>query len=413
MKIHLINEPTKNTKDQIVELLRKNHFSVIGETFEDLLGKLPVQSSINNIYNLYNLPNPVDAEQVSKIYFSSSGSSGIPKLISLRFQDVINNAKTHGNGYIAAGIISSDKVATWGLSGFMNSEFTVYLGLSHTGSTIFPIGDFGTWENMYDLLEKIQPSVLLVMPSDLIPLVNHMENNRRTIESVRLVVFGGEFLSEVEENRLKSTFPSLKSIRGVYQSSEAGTMGYQCTSCKRGQFHLHQDKYVFEIMGINSQTEGSLIVTNLNRTSGDVLRYNTGDIVRKIVLECDSQMQNGIVIVGRESDYIKFGGEKFDSSWFKNWASSLGFSKEDFIVELVKSVNGKDLIRVYSSRLVSDKKLRDQFVDSFNNISKKLNQLLRSEIVESIEILPVHEKVPNRTISGKIKIFSDMRIVRG
>jgi phenylacetate-coenzyme A ligase PaaK-like adenylate-forming protein len=413
MNNFLINPPDDKTKASLIALLnKKNIHYEESQSFEEIMNLLPIKESLNNTFSLNSFNNINSQEQNSIIYFSSSGSSSEPKLIRLNFADVLNNSKIHGMGYSHTGIISNDRVATWGLSGLMNSEFTVYLGLSHTGSSIFPIGDFGSWSNLYEILIKIEPTVLLVMPSDLIPLVNYLEKNEKIFTSVRLVVFGGEPLAEVEEKRFLKVLPGIQSFRGVYQSSESGSLGYQCLHCKRGQFHLHDENYIFEILSYSDSSEGILLVTNFNRTSGEIIRYKTGDKVRKVFLNCGENNKNGIEIIGRESDLIKFGGERFDTSWFKNIASNLELPMSDFTVELVKSNLGKDLFCIYSNKLNSNYELKNKFEESFKNISIKLSQLLESDIVEQLEFHPIIEKTLNKTISGKIKTFTDLRQIK-
>lgn len=114
----------------------------------------------------YIYPNDVDIRGSNlngnaSIVFSTSGSSGKPKYILLAFDEMMRNTRYHGKGYAMAGIGHKDRVATFGLPGYLASNFTVYHGLATTGCQIVPIGSVADPAAVVDIIRDLDVNVLL------------------------------------------------------------------------------------------------------------------------------------------------------------------------------------------------------------------------------------------------------------
>lgn len=79
-------------------------------------------------------------DPTQSLVFTSGGSSGEPKIVYWTAEELWTNVAYHGKGYAMAGINPGSVVGTFGVPGYLTSEFTVYLGLMRTGSLIVPIG---------------------------------------------------------------------------------------------------------------------------------------------------------------------------------------------------------------------------------------------------------------------------------
>jgi hypothetical protein len=347
-----------------------------------------------------------------KIYFSSSGSSGTPKYTLLNFEEMLANSKIHGRGYGACGIGQDDIVATWGLPGVMNSEFTVYLALAETGCTILPIGDSYDPEKLYNIITKFQATVLLVMPSDFNPLVSYMESAGKSLPTVRLVVTGGEPLFLADKGRYAKALTSNVKFRSVFQTSDTGTLGYQCEHCEDGEYHIHSDLQLLELVNIDVNGIGDLVTTNLHRQLMPVVRQFTGDRASVVTSKClCGQAVPKIRLCGRSGKIIKFGGEKFDLNWLLELKEDLGVPTTDFGVVAERDERGRDFFRIYSDKIRMDEGLQNRAKVKFIGISPKIKVQLDRSIVRDIEFLPM-ERVEGLGTSptGKTRSFVDRRL---
>ncbi|WP_299546829.1 AMP-binding protein [uncultured Tateyamaria sp.] len=249
------------------------------------------------------------------IVFSTSGSSGTERRLVTSYQEIINNARIHGKGYAACGVGSDHTLATFGEVGRFASEFAVIAALDMTGCTIVPLVDRLDITANVALFQELNVDALLAMPSELLGYLDHWETAPETVPALRLVVTGGEPLPAPVRARLQRLFgPELK-VRGTFQTADAGTIGYQCTHCADGEFHLHEELQLVELLDESGQAaaEGEMVVTNLYRREMPVIRMKTGDRAAwtSHAERCDcGRTSRRIRLLGRAARLLKIGGEK-------------------------------------------------------------------------------------------------------
>ncbi|MBI2027912.1 MAG: phenylacetate--CoA ligase family protein [Deltaproteobacteria bacterium] len=256
----------------------------------------------------------LNRDRGSAIVISSGGTQGAPLSTCLSFDEIINNCYFQGKGYFTAGIQQNHTVATFGIPSLLSSEFTVYHGLKHTACLILPIGISDDPEKIVSLIEDFAANVLLVMPSDLIPIIQYLDASNKKLDRIKLIVTGGEKLREDLVERITSRIgiENLK-LRSTFQTSDTGSIGFQCDSVKTDAYHIHEELQLVEIIK-DEDDDNCLVVTNLNRYLFPVIRLKTGDIAEWADMkECPCGRKSRIIkLKGRKSRYIKIGGEKFD-----------------------------------------------------------------------------------------------------
>lgn len=375
--------------------------------FEEFWRTIPFTetSYVRDADDLHN-----DAVGDAHIMFSSGGSTGTPKISQLCFAEVVRNSAVHGRGYMANGITSDDTVATWGLPGLLTSEFTCYLALAQTGCCILPIGSGADPETIIYMVDRFGATVLLVLPSMLVPVIDHLSASGEQLSSVRLVITGGEPLYPADESRFRSRLGESVRFRSVFQTSEVGTLGYQCIECAFNEYHVHDGLQLLELVNRRHDGIGELVTTNLDRRARPVLRQRTGDLAERVAGKCAcGRTAPRIRLHGRTGQFVKIGGEKFDVSWFHEFRQVLGVHIDDFKLVLTRRNDGRDHLTVYSNRLSADAAMRERAIGLLRNSSPKIAMQLSHGVVAPPAFEAMQPQMRSLTAAGKSRFFEDRR----
>jgi len=351
-----------------------------------------------------------DVGSGTRIIFSSGGTTGDPKFTYLSFDEVLENCRYHGKAYASAGIRSTDVVAVWGLPGLMTSEFTIYLALQEVGACILPIGNVASPALIVEMLERFEATVLLVMPSNVLPVAKLLEERGHRLVNVRLVVTGGEPLYEKDRERYRALMSPAVQFRQVYQTSEVGTIGYQCTESNPGEFHVQRELQQVEIATPDEHGVGDLVVTNRSRQVIAVNKRLVGDRAKFIEGTCACDDQNPrIRLMGRNGSFVKLGGEKVDVSSLLSFRSELGVQIDDFKVEVHRDDAGMDFFCLFSDAIHSNQEHRRMIDDRFHTLGPKVQQQLEAGVVGRIKYSSISDEQRKLSLSGKFLSFEDMR----
>ena len=294
-----------------------------------------------------------------RIVFSTSGSSGTERRFMTSYQEVINNARIHGKGYTVCGVGPEHRVVTFGEVGRFASEFAVIAALDMTGCTIVPIVDRLDVEANVVLFQQHEVNAMIAMPSELLVYLDHWEADQGSKPALRLVVTGGEALSVAVRLRLERLFgPDLK-VRGTFQTADAGAIGYQCPYCADGEFHLHEELQLVEILDSDGKPapEGELVVTNLYRREMPVVRMSTGDRASWVTSSQQSKCGRNsrkIKLLGRTERILKIGGEKTSAQRLSTLGEKMVPSGELVQFLVSRDEAGGDVLTAYAAAF-SDK----------------------------------------------------------
>lgn len=216
----------------------------------------------------------------SSIVYATSGSTGSPKVLLDSYAEVLRNSLFHGKGYRACGIRPSDRVVVLGEVGRFAGEYAVLHALSATGCMIIPFVDRTRIEENIALMCDMRANAWLAMQSEMFPYLAAFQHAPGKLPPLRLVVTGGEATSTETRRRLRAIFGSALQIRSTFQSSDAGTIGYQCPWCEVDEYHIHEELQFVEILDRNGELTsrpGLLVLTNLVRSFLPTIRFQTGD----------------------------------------------------------------------------------------------------------------------------------------
>lgn len=350
----------------------------------------------------------------SKFYvFTSGGTTSKPKFIYLTPQELHNNIKYHGFAYKSAGIETTDRVATFGLPGFLTSEFTVYLGLEECECSILPIGVFD-YSYIAEYIVKFDINTLLVMPTDIVNFINYLKENNLSL-TIPKVITGGEPLYPSIKDYIKKELNTVK-FGSTYQSMDFGTVGYQDDNCDYNEYWVQSNLQYVEIIkedGTEAKEgeSGELVVTNLGRKLIPIIRYKTGDLVTLITKSPNLKIR----YERRITNVIKIGGEKIEIDILEKCLSVNDECTGKFQA-VVSKVNNKDTIKIlvecHDSELENRKWLKENIKDFIKVNSIKLNTLISHGLVNEVEVLLERKNSDNFVYSngtGKLKRIIDLR----
>ena len=347
----------------------------------------------------------------ARIVCSSGGSTGKPKLLVSAYEEALCNASYQGKGYRRAGITAHDTVATFGGSGTFAIDYGVYHALAQVGCTIVPFVDFHRAEENCEVLEMLRINVLLALPSKLYPLISYLEERGRKLENVRLVVTGGEPLSCQLKSRLMARCGTALAFGSTFCTSDHGAIGYQCSRCGDGEYHLHEGmQYVELVASEEGGSPNELVVSNLRWSYMPVVRLRTGDCAEWTDYRGDclcGKTSRKIRLLGRMADTISIGGAKINGRWFSELPGRVGIHENLMHVLVRTGCDGRDVVEIALNGSLRDryeKALRSALMENAT-----FARIVREQRVIGPHFVTETDGMENTSGYGKLKVLRDMR----
>lgn len=157
-------------------------------------------------------------------------------------------------------------------------------------------------EDHYESLVKYQPTVLMAPPSVLRFLAEEKKFGKLSIQPEKIISLA-EVLEPLDQRVIEDTFN--QTIHQIYQCAE----GILATTCEYGTLHINEDILVIQKEYIDKDTgKFSPIITDFNRTTQPIIRYQLDDILveKKDACPCGSPMMAIQSIEGRCEDIFAF-----------------------------------------------------------------------------------------------------------
>jgi phenylacetate-coenzyme A ligase PaaK-like adenylate-forming protein len=153
-------------------------------------------------------------------------------------------------------------------------------------------GKVGGTEGQLRFIRKLQPDVLIGMPTFVYHVLHHAAEENLRCESLKRIVVGGEKVPDGMRRKLVSLATEL----GAREVDVVATYGFTeakmaLAECPRGidqpscGYHLYPDLGIFEVIDpktdavLPPETPGELVFTPLDARGTVVLRYRTGDLI--------------------------------------------------------------------------------------------------------------------------------------
>ena len=217
--------------------------------------------------------------------------------------------------YELAGVNGSDRLFFPFSFGPFLGFWTAFEAAARLGVLSIPGGGLSS-EARLRMAFEVDASVLLGTPSYLIHLGEMAKLQGAKVPKPRLLIVAGEPGGSIPATRQR-----LEKLWGARVIDHAGMteVGPTTVECAEspGGFHLLESMYYPEILDPQTGQEvdqGELILTNLKRLSGPVIRYRTGDLVARDRNPCPCgfgglKLKGGIL--GRLDDMVFIRGNNF------------------------------------------------------------------------------------------------------
>jgi phenylacetate-CoA ligase len=193
--------------------------------------------------------------------------------------------------------------------------WTAFEAATRQGILAVPGGGLSS-EARLRMAADVDATVLLGTPSYLIHLGEKAKEDGTRVPKPRLLIVAGEPGGSIPATRKR--LETLWNARVIDHSgmTEVGPVTVECVE-NPGGLHILESRYLAEILdpqtGLASD-RGELVLTNLGRLSGPVLRYRTGDLVERDPHPCPCgfggmRLKGGIL--GRLDDMVFIRGNNF------------------------------------------------------------------------------------------------------
>ncbi|WP_068597836.1 phenylacetate--CoA ligase family protein [Vaginella massiliensis] len=362
-------------------------------TLEDLK-KIPVTTK--NEVQLYN--DDFFCVPKSKIvdFATTSGTLGDPVTFGLTDKDLDRLAYNECISFECAGVQKGDVVQ---LMTTMDRRFMAglayFLGLRQLGASVIRVGA-GIPALQWDSILQFRPKYLIAVPSFLLKMIEYAEQHRIDFSNcgVEGVICIGEALrtSDFQPTILTKKITSKWNLKlySTYASTEMATAFTECQAQQGG--HHHPELIITEILDEdNNEVEdgelGELTITTLGVEGVPLLRFKTGDLVRKHVQQCNCGRTTHRLgpVEGRKQQMIKYKGTTlYPPAMHDLLAHYDAISMH--LIELSCSEFGTDVIRI---KIVSDNDSEDFLKEIKDHFRAKLRVTPEVEFVSEEVLAPI------------------------
>lgn len=328
--------------------------------------------------------------------FSSSGTSGVPRVFRYSHVDREQWAWANARALHAMGFAKGDTVFM--MTGYGPHVFAwgVQVALFKMGLPTLPGGGMDAKARV-NVIARFRPSILLCTPSyalHLARVAQEMGHDPSKL-GVRTILVGGEPALSIEPTR--SRIEALWNARLVefYGCTEAAPHvgGYSCGALKRGApvaTHLAEDIQIWETIDPDTKKpvaageRGLTVCTSLNSETSPQLRFLVGDfaLLDRRPCECGRTHVRALgSFAGRADDLINLRGVKMYPAQLEDVVRSVPKSGDEFEIVIETDPAGVDVMTVcfeHPDHAVAGESLRRQLAEEIRT---------RCEVRVSVEVV--------------------------
>ncbi len=355
-------------------LFKKHHLAFEDiKTLDDLL-KIPVTTK----EQLHQYNDDFLCVPKNKIidYITTSGTLGDPVTFALTDKDLDRLAYNESTSFACADCTSDDifqQMVT--IDKRFMAGLAYYLGARKLGAGIIRVGG-GIPELQWDTIRRFKPTTFITIPSFLLKLIEYAEKNNIDYKNtgVQKAICIGEAIrnDDFELNtlgkRIKEKWEDLK-LYSTYASTEMGAAFTECSAAQGG--HHFPDLIIVEFLDefnnpVPETESGELTVTTLGVEGMPLLRFKTGDIIKRHTEKCScgrTSMRLGPVI-GRKKQMIKYKGTTLYPGALYDILDDIE-EVDNYFVEVYTNDLGTDEIVIYIGMEEKKPNLEKFFKDRF------------------------------------------------
>ncbi|MGW0748767.1 phenylacetate--CoA ligase family protein [Streptomyces sp. NPDC002587] len=254
----------------------------------DHLTDLPVVDqqefwAANTLHDNRVLTGPLSEATVYK----TGGTTGSPKFSVYTRDEWGTFVTSFGQGLVDTGLRPGHRVADLFYAGELYASFLFVLdSLAHApvDNVRLPVGGGAPLESTVPTLRDLAAQVLAGTPTTLCRLAEHTLSSGVRLDSVELLLFGGEALFDDQRRLLAAAFPRAEARSIGYASVDAGLLGRPVPGSDARVHRAFTPYALVEILDDSTDepiTEpgrpGRVVVTSLFRRLMPIIRYPAGD----------------------------------------------------------------------------------------------------------------------------------------
>ncbi|OGL39046.1 MAG: hypothetical protein A3C43_06020 [Candidatus Schekmanbacteria bacterium RIFCSPHIGHO2_02_FULL_38_11] len=350
-----------------------------------------------------NFPDKCLAKNIAKKNCSlvqSSGTTGKPLAIYIDFAGYNLQYADLLYSYYLDGWQLGDKIATvrnkahgdykgkFAKDGLNSEPYSlirdiVYL-FCHRKILLSPVenGTFIEEVKLKSITEKLlnhKPQLLEGNPVYWEILANYFLKENISINGIRAIEVDETPVTNKIREKLKKAFKA--NVFDCYGSHELGIVSHECET-HQGNHILPFSNYVEFIKDNKPAKSGelaNLVVTSLTNYATPLIRYDTGDLARKIENNCSCKRKFSLMshVEGRSDDAIYVDGKLYTTFFFLDYFQSI---KEISFFQLLKSQND-----IYILNLVKNSDIPESIEQKIkNDLEKILNKKMTIIYIKEI-----------------------------
>lgn len=340
-------------------------------------------------------------------YITTSGTLGDPVTFAMTDKDLDRLAYNECQSFATSGVVKEDIIQLMTtLDRRFMAGLAYFLGARKMGAGIVRVGN-GIPELQWDTIKRIQPNVIIAVPSFILKVIEYAEKNGIDYKnsSVKKAICIGEPLRN-QDFSLSTLAEKIKSkwdieLYSTYASTEMSTAFNECEAGRGG--HHHPELIIVEFLDENNQPvgfdePGEITVTTLGVEGMPLLRFKTGDIAYRYTEPCScgrTSLRVGPVI-GRRKQMIKYKGttiypaalydvladfDEIQDYFIEVFTNSIG--TDDVTINIVTSNNSDQFIKIIKDHFRAKLRVAPQIkiIDSEDMKKRKYPEASRKPIV--------------------------------
>lgn len=427
---------------------RELHYQTVAEIKEfqesQLAQTLKYVSQKSNFYKKRFAENNIDIEQVKTIedlqklpvttkqdlqlngddfvcvdradiidYVTTSGTLGNPVTFALTESDLQRLSYNEASSFTMAGLHKEDimQLMTTIDRRFM-AGLAYFMGARELGCGIIRVGN-GIPELQWDTINRVKPTVCMVVPSFLIKLIEYAETHGidYNSSSLKKAICIGEALRKPDGDltklghKIAEKWPELE-LFTTYASTEMQSSFTECTYHCGG--HVPSDLIIVELLDEDNKPvpmgePGEVTITTLGVEGMPLVRFKTGDMCIGYTEKCEcgrSSMRLSSVL-GRKGQMIKYKGTTLYPPALFDILDNIPMVK-NYIVEVYTNSIDTDQIQIKVGTEVQS----DELIKKIKDIFRSKVRVAPDIIFESPESILKQQMPP---MSRKVIKFIDKR----
>lgn len=258
----------------------------------------------------------------------------------------------------------------------------------------------------HGLIATFSPTMIHADPSDLA----NSAINLSKIDSIKKLRLYGNFLSPAESKLLRYSFPGceIKIVYGLEEFGRAAAQSCNYISEKYDwrAYHPYKNRgHIIELIDIDENGVGEVVLTRLKPISVALIRYRTGDMGRVIEEKCECGADFTLILEGRKNyDFIKLAGALLTRTELERVIGNFASEIEDWRAEVGEKLTAENtLINELKIKIKLHLQDRNLIPNSLNKISSYISDNLFMTPSKTFADL-VHE---NRFLPLKIEVVEN------